>query len=213
MPIRVEGPRTYVDTFALLYDGSTITLIDEKLTRDIGVRGQSVNLSSQGISNEKIIVNNPEKVDIDVIGSFGKYEIKCAITVKSLKLPTQSIDNNFVLNVPEKERNVKIASYYNSQVKILIGQDNWKLIATRELRQIKSTDIAISRSLLGWSAQGIMSHASKATRAVANIREIAGESGQVKQLGDEADGEETRLDELLKYYFEIDSVGVNVKYD
>ena len=56
MLIRVVGPRTYEDTFALLDDGSTITLIDEKLTRDIGVRCQSVNLFLQGINNEKIIV-------------------------------------------------------------------------------------------------------------------------------------------------------------
>ena len=112
----MEGSKTSTKTFALLDEGSTITLIDEKLRRDIGIRGEKVNLILQGVNNEKIMINDSEKINFSVIGSFGKFKVKGAIAVKNLKLPTQSISNEFVCNLQKIEKDLCIEPYENPQV-------------------------------------------------------------------------------------------------
>lgn len=106
---------------------------------------------------------------------------------------------------------MKIEPYRNPQVKILIGHDNWQLIATRELREIKNSDVAVSRSLLGYVVHGGNYHTSRTTQTVLSVEAISKKYESARQCSDEPWEEEMRLDELLKYYFDLDNIGVNVK--
>ncbi|GBP55615.1 hypothetical protein EVAR_35850_1 [Eumeta japonica] len=41
VPLRVAGPKKEIDTYALLDDGSTVTLIDSDLAQQLGARGRN----------------------------------------------------------------------------------------------------------------------------------------------------------------------------
>ena len=43
---------------------------------------------------------------------------------------------------------------YNAQVQLLIGQDHWRLLRTLELRDVPHSDLALSRTPLGWAVHG-----------------------------------------------------------
>ena len=196
-----------IDTYVLLDEGSTITLINEKLARDLNTRGLKISLALKGINDKGVITYNSEKVNFSVEGIFGRFEIKGAVTVKNLQLPSQTITHQLVSQLQKLEKGVKIKPYYNAIVKVLIGQDNLKLIATRELKEIKNSNIAISRSLLGWSVHGLVSQISRSMHKVLNVKEMPLMSATTR--GDESYSEETRLDNLIKHYFEIESMGID----
>jgi hypothetical protein len=52
VPVKVFGSHKIVDTFAILDTGSTITLIDNKLAEEVGIRGERKILLFDGISGE-----------------------------------------------------------------------------------------------------------------------------------------------------------------
>ncbi|XP_033224957.1 uncharacterized protein LOC117177938 [Belonocnema kinseyi] len=55
-----------------------------------------------------------------------------------------------------------------------------------------------------------MYYPTKIKQAVLSVKDIPGENGVARLRGDESWEEETRLDELLKYYFDLDNIGVNL---
>lgn len=198
--MRVCGPKRAIDTFALLDEGSTVTLIDEGLARDVGVEGTQINLTLKGINEKEILMTNCTKVDLDVIGAFGKYKIFGAITARKLSLPSQSISRDIAFHVNKSAKDAKILPYHEARVKILIGQDNWNLIVTREWREVEKTDLAISRSLLGWALHGSVNKHPNHSRGVFNV-----DANELRYC--DVNTETAPLEELLKSYFELEYVG------
>ena len=79
------------------------------------------------------------------------------------------------------------------------------------MRVNKNIDVAVSRSLLGCTVHGGGFRASGSQRTVLNVKAIPKKYNSARQCGDELWEEETRLDDLLKYYFDLDNFGVNLK--
>ncbi|GBP48739.1 hypothetical protein EVAR_88200_1 [Eumeta japonica] len=46
IPVRVAGPKKEIDTYALLDDGSTVTLIDSDLAQQLGARGRNEHIEA-----------------------------------------------------------------------------------------------------------------------------------------------------------------------
>ena len=101
-------------------------------------------MSVVGIKGETFNSKNCQKVAFDLIGTFDRQKIKGAITISNINFP-QSIPIKLIkeLNFPDF---VDIRPYTNARVKLLLGQDNWRAIATRDFIQPKNIDIAVSRS-------------------------------------------------------------------
>ncbi|XP_076385089.1 uncharacterized protein LOC143263989 [Megachile rotundata] len=194
--VRAGGPKRTIDTFALLDEGSTVTLIDDRLARDLGVKGSRIDVSIKGIGEGEIRLENSKKVDFDVEGIFGTHRIRGAITVKNLKFPTQSISRDIIARIHDAAKDVEIRPYHGARVELLIGQDNWDLIVTRELREIIGTDLAVSRSRLGWTVHG---SAKCSSRAVYKI-----DVSEYQCTGEAL----TSLDDLVKGYFALEYTGI-----
>lgn len=211
LPLCIRGPHRSLNVFALLDEGSTITLIDKNFAKILGLRGSKLDIKLTGFQDEKLITNC-EKVTFELTGSFGKHEVKNAIAADNLKLPFQTISEQFLDNLGEISKELKIRPYYNAHVKLLIGQDNSKLIATRELIEIND-ELAASRSLLGWALHGPAVSNIKQKHAVLSLSEPPEGRGAAEwndSMG-RADGfsKDEELDGLIKFYFEMESVGVN----
>ena len=185
----------------MLDDGSTVTLLDDKIARDVGLRGQKLRLSIEGIDGKISIKTGCESVKFSIVGDFNKYQMN-AITISTLKLQTQSISPELVRAIA-KIASVFIQPYTNAQPKLLIGQDNWRLLATSETREILDASAAVSRSPLGWAVHGC-NNLCKSNRVYTITKNCSS-----KQLYSKTRINDEMLYDLVKKYFELDDFGVN----
>ena len=197
IPVEISGPLRTVKTYALLDDGSTITLINKMLSKNIGAKGQHVNLKLTGINNHEMISSKCERIPFEICGNIEKYKIENAVAVPGLSLPRQTISKELVRLIA-KEESVFIQPYKDIKPEILIGQDNWQLLVTRDLRALQKSSLALSLSPLGWSVHGPINFSLKSfTPSVCMIQDKNAEINF-----------EVSLDEVIKNYFQIDSLGV-----
>lgn len=145
LPVRLYGPDGYENIYALLDEGSTVTLIDKQIARKIGLRGSALALKIKGFGGGMDV--DSEKVDVTARGAFDEVKIRGAILVENLDLPAQTISAEYLENMQIEHREKDISPYYEARPKILIGQDNIKIITTRESEKSERSDSVISRSL------------------------------------------------------------------
>ena len=174
-------------TYALLDDGSTITLIDKKFAHEL---------------------SGCEKVEFEIICDYGKYDVKNAVTVSDLKLPSQSVSGDLVRAIA-KEASVFIQPYNEAKPKILIGQDHWRLLATKETREISGTSAAVSLSSLGWAVHGLVSSKSATSKSASSNFTVFSKSNLENESNENLKFEIEKLNELVKSHFEIDNFSVN----
>ena len=197
MPVEITGPLRTIKTYAMLDDGSTISLIDERIALDVGLKGQHLQLILQGINGESSR-SGCKIVKFNIAGDSEKYFIT-AVTVSNLNLPAQSVPADLVREIA-KTTSVFIQPYADAQPKLLIGQDNWRLLATIETRDILDASAAVSLSPLGWAVHGFNSLSRSSSTYVTAVK---------NQIKNEKDKNDVDLYNLVKSYFEIDDFGVN----
>jgi hypothetical protein len=180
VPVNIKGSKCATDTYALLDEGSTVTLIDNELAKMIGVNGELHPLKIHGARGMCANENKSRKVSLTV---NNKFKIG-AHTVSKLLLPAQQycVNKTVKMVVPQ----------------LLLGQDNASLIVTREINS-GSGDSIHSRTLLGWTTHGkvTVSNANNNTSSVYTV-------GLVTHIQTQDDV----LIDMLKKHYAIDSLGV-----
>jgi hypothetical protein len=94
LPIKLEGPRGSIETFAMLDDGSTASLIHPKLAAEIGLDGPIRPLTMKWTNDEIITEPNSKMVSVKMSGvlkSKNKFNVNLR-TFSKLKLRSQSLD-------------------------------------------------------------------------------------------------------------------------
>lgn len=195
----------------MLDDGSTITLVDRKLMRELGIRGRRVDLRLAGVNKDSAeTIKGCEKVNFRIKGTFREEVVFGAVTVENLsqRLASQSVSRGLIDGLGEISARARIEPYYRAQVKILIGQDNLKLLAVSEMDRAAGRSLALSRTLLGWTLHGSVSDEIGRDPMTMSVVSTQGNAPMVgrNETRREKDG---KLDELVREYFAIDSLGVN----
>ena len=146
-----------------------------------------------------------DKVTITLETLVARVDIRRAISVPVLSLPSQTITNELAEYI-QRTKNVAIKPFQNTKIGILIEQDNWRLIAAREVREIEDTNLAISYCLLGWTVHGHVG-----TEAIPSDRITLAPVAHVTRKNHESYAEEypENLDKLVRKFFVVDSLGVN----
>ena len=160
-------------------------------------------MSVVGIKGEKFNIANCKKMDVELIGQFGKQQLKGVVTSSNIKLPSQTIPADFIesLKLPEFS---KVRPYVDAQVQLLIGQDNWHVITTREVFSVEDYDLAISRSPLGWVLHG---PARSKTPLESVAFSVCSTCEQNSEICNQIEKDES-LNDLIKQYFDLESIGV-----
>ncbi|XP_053976366.1 uncharacterized protein LOC128875067 [Hylaeus volcanicus] len=124
-------------------------------------------------------------------------------SVPNLSLLVQSVSEKLVHFVKSRE-DVDIRPYINAQPKLLIGQNNWELIVSRELRELEGSGVVLSCSWLGWIPHGTTDQldASRDVCAMSTVNRGLESVESVAQVEDE------RLDDMIRFYFSLDSLEV-----
>ena len=150
VPVKLYGPNCVVDTYGLLDEGSSVTMMDSSLVKQLGLtaRKSSLNLSWYGgkSSQEEALV-----VDLHISGKEKqkKYALKNVFGVNNLRLPTQSfkIDTG-------KNHGVPVNSYHNAVPRLLIGLDHCHLGLPDEILPLDDGGPYAANTPLGWIVFG-----------------------------------------------------------
>ncbi len=99
----------------------------------------------------------------------------------------------------------KNLSYFESQPTILVGQDNWQVMTTRQLFSGPWNGPAVSKTLLGWTIHGNVHCDSNELHELSNVHVYnittdVNESDDLKTIND-----------LLKFQWNFDMCGVESK--
>ena len=152
IPIEVIGTRSCNSIYALLDEGSSVSLINAKVIEKIGAKMMRVNVSLKGIGSAEAIAMASEKVNLQIKSHFLIFTIKNVLVVSDLALPVQRVHGGLVRLYCEKT-GIDMRAY-NTAPDMLFGQDNCDLIVTREFQVIIGKSLLISRCSLGWSIHG-----------------------------------------------------------
>lgn len=192
LPVELEGPCGRVTTYALLDEGSTVTLVEKEIADSVGAVGPESSLNLQGaVGNAgttkshivSLILRSPDGVE---------HRLDRVRTVDNLTLPVHTISESQLTSL-DHLKGLPLHAF-SGQPTILIGQDNWHLIVTREIREGEKNDPVASRTSLGWVLHGFVSSVAKTC-----IPEL---TLHIRQEDD--------LHDMVKDYFLFDSLGVRV---
>ncbi|KAL0902089.1 hypothetical protein ABMA27_000042 [Loxostege sticticalis] len=200
-PIIIEGPRGRAQTYALLDEGSTVTLIDRDLADYVGANGPARDLNLCSVNSQNVPHKSME-VDIRVIARDNKKFAVKARTMENMSLNGQTIKENCLKYRHMRRLKREDVCYENARPRVLIGTDNWQLIVSRKLLTGKRHEPAASLTRLGWVIHGLApSRVIRDSDTVLYVDSKCRAERSTKPLDDE-------LHSMVKEYFEIDSLGI-----
>lgn len=154
--MKIFGPRKQVNTYALLDEGSSVTMVDKKVAEEIGATGKSETLTLQWFGN-KTTTETSELVSLQISG-MGSNNTKLSLnnvhTVKNMCLPVQSLNISKLHTRYHHLKGLPIINYTNVRPKILIGVDNCQV--GLPMRSVKSyaDGPVVTKTKLGWVVYG-----------------------------------------------------------
>ena len=157
LPVRIYGPTSHVDIFALLDSGSTVTLIDEKVADLVGLTGPKEPLCLQWTNDQSQCEEDSRAVQFRISSVYENsrvLDISRARTVKNMSLPTQSVEFGAMCKTWPYLRGAVFNSYDCVQPQILIGQDNVLLTLGRLSLHGKTGEPVATKTWLGWTVHG-----------------------------------------------------------
>lgn len=179
LPVKVSGPRGEREIYALLDEGSTVTLLEEEVAKDIGAKGRSSPLRLSGVQSMTTPEVQSMRVKTRVRGDGATYTLH-ANTVQGISLPSQIVATS--------REDLRRPGCPVTPL-MLIGQDNAHLIVSRELRETAGDPTILSRTALGWTIHGGACEAPRLAVALCVRRDA-------------------ELDALVRGHFAVDSLGV-----
>lgn len=157
VPVRLLNGRKYMDTYAVLDDGSERTVILPSAVRQLGLKGQQEVLSLRTIRQE-IVQLKGATVSFQVVPRNKKglkYNIDNAFTATELNLAEQSCSAERLQRGYNHLKDLPLPSFNKVKPMVLIGSDHPHLITPKQ--PIRSGPIGGPIAVftaLGWAVQG-----------------------------------------------------------
>ncbi|XP_053698939.1 uncharacterized protein LOC128745898 [Sabethes cyaneus] len=196
IPVTLFGENRKCETFAFLDEGSSLTLIEENLASQIGIRGVPEPLELKWTSSVMRKENFSERVNFEIAGRGmpQRYKLKNAHTIRELNLPKQSLPIEELSRRFTHLQNLPISSYNEAVPKILLGLDNLNLFTPLDRCVGGPGEPIAVKSLLGWSVYG--PDGSERTKHV------------VVNVHDCACGADRELNELVRQQFVLEDIAI-----
>lgn len=206
LPVELENAGIRVSTYAFLDEGSSVTLIDKDLAKELELSGTQTELCLKWTSDQQRLEKS-EKINFSIAGSYygaKKFEHCTAFTVESLNLPKQTLNSLQLKRDYSYLQNIPFHSYNQAKPKILIGLDNWDLgIPIRVKEGSKHQPIA-AKCRLGWTVFAYKTDT--ITNLWNNVHYHICECTNHEMSNDE-------LNNQVKKFFAIEALGIQSKID
>ncbi|XP_061725398.1 uncharacterized protein LOC133531282 [Cydia pomonella] len=194
MPVEVSGPLGTVQTLALLDEGAAMTLMLHETADKVAPRVRGESLEIEGIGGR---VSDPDsyRLRVAIRGFCSRHmEMMEVLTIGKIGVGMQGVPRDVVEKCDHLSEIADELWYPPAVPTILIGQDNWHLIVSRQILSGPSHLPVASLTRLGWVLHG----PDRACHAAVNFVGHA----RPKTADDEAI-------ELMKQHFDIESLGVS----
>ncbi|XP_062714710.1 uncharacterized protein LOC134291225 [Aedes albopictus] len=194
IPVTIYGQSKSIDTFAFLDEGSSATLVEQSLARQLDLEGPVIPLCLKWTvdmfrseESSKIV-----KFEISELGNKKRYRLKNARTVERLNLPTQTICFDELQERYRHLAGLPIHSYDKAVPQLLIGLRNLSLAVPQKIKEGSGGPIAV-KTRVGWCVYGSLAEHHETNHFSFHICEC--------QAGE-------RLDNLVRDYFNAEDVGL-----
>ncbi|XP_070145039.1 uncharacterized protein [Drosophila kikkawai] len=195
LPVTLYGAGRQVDTYALLDEGSSVTMIDDELRRDLGVRGEHRQLNIQWFGGRASREpTNVVSLEISGAGKPTRHALRNVYAVSSLSLPMQTLCRRDVQGV-HKDARLPMKPYSNAVPKLLIGLDHGHLGLPLRTRRFAREGPYAAATELGWVVYGPVSGQSTTPSPRSCLLAVSMEDAMEKMVED---------------YFEMESFGVKL---
>ena len=156
IPVKLYGPKGIIKIQALLDEGSTISLLDATVAKKLGLKGTKSPLNIKWLDSTSKTDGSSQVVSLQISGQNEqeRFNLKGVRTVSQLKLPCQPIDITTLSAKWPVIAEVGIQPQVAMEPLLLLGQDQSRLIASREMREGPSKMPLLSRTNLGWCLHG-----------------------------------------------------------
>lgn len=156
IPVSLYGSAGRVDTFAFLDEGSQLTLNENNLVTQLGLKGTLYPLCLRWTGNTSRREKNSKIVTVTISGSGlnQRFQLSSARTVESLNLPVQSFNYNEAAAKHPYLKHIPIESYEKAVSRILIGLDDLRLAIPLKIREGDGTGPVAVKTRLGWCVYG-----------------------------------------------------------
>ncbi|XP_065197565.1 uncharacterized protein LOC135829088 [Sycon ciliatum] len=194
IPVTVRNGDTAADTYALLDEGSTVSLIESELAEELGLAGPTRPLRLSWTDGKQHQESSSKVVTFSVAGRQRQdsFTLTNVHTHAKFNLPTQSINPQRLKNCPHLE-GLELPTLSCAKPRLLIGQDNYSLIAPRVIAEGPPNAPEATQTKLGWVVHG---------KTIADRCRI--DEGVVLSTW----GLDSDLHDLVQQSFALDSLGV-----
>ncbi|XP_062700012.1 uncharacterized protein LOC115258713 [Aedes albopictus] len=202
VPVLLHGPSKIVRTYAFIDDGSELTLMEESLAEELGVKGSRTSLCLKWTSGTTRVEAESQIVDVGISAtekSTKPIRMTNVHTVESLQLRPQTLVFTELLQRFQHLEGLSIESYENVCPRILIGLDNASLGNAMKSREGKPYEPIAVKTRLGWIVYGSCS------RTHHNVNYVNVHSIEVCECNSRTDD---NLHSAMKNYFALDSLGI-----
>lgn len=155
VPVILRGPGGQIQTFALLDDGSALTLMDSDVADHLQLSGPNCQLNVHWFGGHS--TSSPSNiVSVEIKGTSNEspsFSLNNVRTVNNLNLPLQSLTISGDAR-HQHLQNLAIEQYHLAEPKILIGLDNSELTLASETRTNPHGGPIAVKTPLGWIAYG-----------------------------------------------------------
>ncbi|XP_055918535.1 uncharacterized protein LOC129950632 [Eupeodes corollae] len=206
VPVVLHAEQKHIATFAFLDDGSSLTMMEDSLAKELDLKGINQPLFLKWTGNTHRNENESRIVSVEVSGrehTDKRFKIPIIRTVKSLNLPQQSLDVEELRAKYPYLRGYPIQSYEKAVPRLLIGLDNLKLAIPLKVVEGGEGDPVATKTRLGWVAYGPSSVTDNNTGESFHSYYHECECATAKL----SDADYT-LHNMMKDYFSLDSLGV-----
>ncbi|XP_017485502.1 PREDICTED: uncharacterized protein LOC108374055 [Rhagoletis zephyria] len=128
VPVTLYGPSKRVNSYALLDEGSSITMMDKSLLEELGLHGHTREVDIQWFGGnavkEQVAVVN---LYISGVGMKKRHFLRNVHGVDKLDLPMQSLNERDIRNATRYRDRIPVTPYENVVPKVLIGLDHCHL--------------------------------------------------------------------------------------
>lgn len=178
-------------TYALLDDGASESIMDDRFASDID--GPIVPLRLVTARGHLVTDKQSRKVKVTIKGGNGVFHDIIVRTLRDINLPSQTLPVQ-VLSENAHLRDLGCSPMEGAKPMLLLGQDNWELIVAEEISRGKSGRPVASLTKLGWVVHGPL-----ATNHAPNMTDHAN-CMTVSQ---------SDLHTLVKEQFELEAIGIS----
>ncbi|KAL5022237.1 hypothetical protein ScPMuIL_001392 [Solemya velum] len=169
VPVQVEGVYSSIKTYALLDEGSDVSLCSNSLVERLGIKGIEKTFTITTVSAEETVNTGQEiKLSISALDNSESVKLNKVWTVDKIPTSPESIPRQSDIANWSHLKGLEFPEIDEKEVTILIGSDIPEVFWVQEERRGRRKEPYAIRSILGWTLMGPVGNTTQSDRFSVN---------------------------------------------